>query len=89
MNSVLFQNIDQSKNKFSEWPRTSTCYYVHYYRNRGGRWYVVEIHVFGKDVRRLFNVPKEKIDLIRKFCVTVPGGYGAMMRRSKIERMKR
>jgi len=75
-NSVLFMNIDQSKNKFSELQKTSTTYIIDYRQNMGRPYYMVIISIFGKEDRYLHNVSLKKVGLIREFTTHVPGsGY--------------
>ena len=75
--SVLFMNIDQSKNKFSELPKTSTTYIIDYRHNQNnGPYYIVIISSYEKKDRILYNVSLKKVELIREFTTHVPGsGY--------------
>lgn len=70
--SVLFMNIDQSKNKFSELPKTSTTYIIDYRRQAGRPYYTVVISTYGRMDRYLHNVSLKKIQLIRDFTTHVP-----------------
>ena len=72
MNSVLFKNVDQGKNKFGLYSRDATRYYY----ERG----MLKICVFGREDRWIRNYSQAKKDLLYKFTCYVAGGHCMRLR---------
>jgi len=77
-NHARFLNIDTTKNRFSEYPKSATIYYIHYHVSSWGPSYTVVICAYEKKDRYLFKVSKHKIDLMRQFLTNVPMSIGLM-----------
>lgn len=73
--SILYQDVDQTQNKFSDKPKTATQYYI--FPNL----HIVRIYVREREERMLFNVSDKSMKLIEQFTMTVPGGKSMRLRR--------
>jgi hypothetical protein len=70
--SVLYVNVDQGMNKFSKYPRASTCYCVFSEKKIKNR---VEIWTPGHVQVRTLQLSPEKVALLKEHTTHLPGSF--------------